>query len=61
MPCVALPSFIIALRRKALFGRLALELFILTGVRSQEVRLATWSEFALEGRLWMILADHMTQ
>lgn len=59
MPYVALPSFIIALRRKPAFGRLALELLILTGVRSQEVRLATWSEFDLEGRLWMIPADHM--
>lgn len=59
MPYVALPSFITALRRKPSFGRLALELLILTGVRSQEVRLATCSEFDLEGRLWMIPADHM--
>lgn len=59
MPYVALPSFITALRRKPSFGRLALELLILTGVRSQEVRLATWPEFDLEGRLWMIPADHM--
>ena len=59
MPYVALPSFISALRRKPSFGRLALELLILTGVRSQEVRLATWAEFDLEGRLWMIPAEHM--
>ena len=59
MPYVALPGFITALRRKPSFGRLALELLILTGVRSQEVRLATWSEFDLEGRLWTIPADHM--
>ncbi len=59
MPYVALPSFITALRRKPSFGRLALELLILTGVRSQEVRLATWAEFDLESRLWMIPADHM--
>ena len=59
MPYVALPSLITALRRKPSFGRLALELLILTGVRSQEVRLATWPEFDLEGRLWMIPADHM--
>src|SRR3546814_13846274 len=32
---------------------------ILSGVRSQEVRLATWAEFDLEGRLWTIPADHM--
>ena len=34
-------------------------MLILTGVRSQEVRLATWAEFDLEARLWMIPADHM--
>ena len=59
MPYVALPGFITALRRKPSFGRLALELLILTGVRSQEVRLATWAEFDLEGRQWMIPAEHM--
>lgn len=59
MPYVALPSFITALRRKPSYGRLALELLILTGVRSQEVRLATWAEFDLEARLWAIPADHM--
>ena len=59
MPYVAIPSFINALRRKPSFGRLALELLILTGVRSQEVRYATWSEFDLNERLWTIPADHM--
>ncbi|WP_017671424.1 site-specific integrase [Blastomonas sp. AAP53] len=59
MPYVALPAFITALRRKPSYGRLALELLILTGVRSQEVRLATWAEFDLESRLWAIPADHM--
>lgn len=59
MPYSALPAFFAALRRKPAFGRLALELLILTGVRSQEVRLATWSEFDFEERLWTIPADHM--
>ena len=59
MPYVALPGFITALRRKPSYGRLALELLILTGARSQEVRLATWAEFDLEGRVWTIPADHM--
>lgn len=59
MPYVALPAFIIALRRKPSYGRLALELLILAGVRSQEVRLATWAEFDLESRVWTIPADHM--
>ncbi|MBY4636477.1 tyrosine-type recombinase/integrase [Sphingopyxis sp. XHP0097] len=59
MPYSALPTFLAALRRKPAFGRLALELLILTGVRSQEVRLATWDEFDFEGRLWTIPSDHM--
>ena len=59
MPYVALPGFMVALRRKPSFGRLALELLVLTAVRSQEVRLATWGEFDLEARFWTIPADHM--
>lgn len=59
MPYVAVPSFMVALRRKPSFGRMALDLLILTAVRSQEVRLATWAEFDLESRLWTIPADHM--
>ena len=59
MPYVALPAFMTALRRKPSYGRLALELLILTGTRSQEVRLATWAEFDLDARLWSIPADHM--
>lgn len=59
MPYVAIPSFLTALRRKPSFGRFALDLLILTGTRSQEVRLATWEEFDLEERLWTIPAEHM--
>lgn len=59
MPYVAVPAFITALQRKPSYGRLALELLILTGVRSQEVRLATWDEFDLVARLWTVPADHM--
>lgn len=59
MPYVAVPAFLTALRRKPSYGRLALELLILTGVRSQEVRLATWAEFDLQARLWTIPAEHM--
>jgi len=59
MPYVAIPSFLTAMQRKHSYGRLALELLILTGVRSQEVRLATWAEFDLEEGLWTITADHM--
>ncbi|WP_338466369.1 tyrosine-type recombinase/integrase [Novosphingobium sp. ZN18A2] len=59
MPYVAVPGFLTALRRRPSYGRLALELLVLTGVRSQEVRLATWDEFDLEARLWTIPAAHM--
>jgi len=59
MPYAAVPSFLVALQRKPSFGRLALELLVLCGVRSQGVRLATWAEFDLEGCLWTIPADHM--
>jgi integrase len=59
MPYVAIPSFITALQRKHSYGRLALELLILTGVRSQEARLATWDEFDLELELWTVPAGHM--
>lgn len=59
MPYVAVPGFMVVLRRKPSFGRLALELLVLTAVRSQEARLATWNEFDLEARLWTIPAEHM--
>ena len=59
MPYVAIPAFVTALQRKHSYGRLALELLILTAVRSQEVRLATWSEFDLDDGLWTVPAEHM--
>lgn len=39
-PYVAVPPFITALQREPSYGRLALDLLILTDARSQEVRLA---------------------
>ena len=59
MPYVEIASFITALQRKHSYGRLALELLILTGVRSQEVRLATWDEFDRDANLWTVPATHM--
>lgn len=59
MPYVAVPAFLTSLRRKPTYGRLALELLTLTGVRSQEVRLATWAEFDFDAKLWTVPADHM--
>lgn len=59
MPYVAIPAFMSVLQRKPSYGRLALELLVLTGVRSQEVRLATWSEFDFDAKLWTVPAEHM--
>jgi integrase len=47
------------LQCKPSYGRLALELLILTGVRSHEVRLATWDEFDLKAQHWTIPSGHM--
>ena len=60
MPYADLPAFIIRLRTAGgTWSRLALEFAILTAARSQEVRLATWSEIDLEKGLWTVPADHM--
>ncbi|HEX4045757.1 MAG TPA: site-specific integrase, partial [Gammaproteobacteria bacterium] len=36
----------------------AIKIILLTGVRTAELRLATWSEFNLTESLWIIPADH---
>ena len=59
MPYTAVPAFVASLRTRPSFGRLALELTILTAVRSQEARLAEWDEFDLKANLWTIPADRM--
>lgn len=56
MPHEDIPAFITYLRSRHSYGRLALELAILTATRSQEVRLATWDEFDLEAARWTIPA-----
>lgn len=59
MPYVEVPAFIRTLQRKPSYGRLGLEMLILTCVRSQELRFATWDEFDLKTREWTIPAAHM--
>jgi integrase len=59
MPYAQVPAFIKTLQRKPSYGRLGLEMLILTCVRSQELRFATWSEFDLENLLWTVPASHM--
>src|SRR3546814_20989066 len=52
MPYDRVAAFIVTLRAKESFSRLALEFAILTASRSGEVRGATWDEFDLGLRLW---------
>jgi integrase len=60
MPYADVPAFLIRLRASGgVWGRMALEFVILTAARSQEVRLATWSEIDFENALWTVPADHM--
>lgn len=59
LSCDDLPAFMAALRQQAGGAARALELAILTAARSQEVRLAEWSEFDLEAKLWAVPKAHM--
>lgn len=60
MAYAEIPAFLTRLKASGgVWGRLALEFTVLTAARSQEVRLATWSEFDLDGCLWTVPADHM--
>ncbi|GGA56590.1 integrase [Nitratireductor aestuarii] len=59
MPYKDVPDFIAALRQRSGSGALALEFAILTATRSGEVRLAQWSEFNFEERIWVIPAGRM--
>ncbi len=59
MPFSDLPAFLVQLREKETWGRLALEAAILTATRSGEIRGATWEEIDLEAGLWTIPAGRM--
>lgn len=59
LPHAELPVFMAQLRSKETMGRLALEAAILTGARSGEIRLATWSELDLEASTWTVPAERM--
>ena len=52
-------DFIATMHAKPTTARLALELLIFTASRSQEIRLADWSEFDLDSGLWTRPASHM--
>lgn len=59
LPIDELPKFMAVLRSEVGMAARALELAILCGSRSGEVRQATWSEFDLDAAMWVVPADHM--
>ena len=59
LPFDDVPAFIANLRQRAGNGARALELLILTAVRSGEVRGATWNEMDIDAATWTIPASRM--
>lgn len=63
LPREELPGFLRDLSNYEERGRtltkLAIEFLLLTFVRAKELRLARWSEFDLEGKLWRLPAERM--
>lgn len=59
MPYAEIAAFMIRLRERESFSRLALQFAILTAARSGEVRGATWDEIDLEAQLWAIPPERM--
>ncbi|CAB3754568.1 hypothetical protein B7G54_12030 [Burkholderia puraquae] len=59
LPYTRINEFVVALRQRPGLAARALELLILTAVRSGSLRAATWDEFDLEHAVWTIPADHM--
>lgn len=60
MPHTDVPTFMASLmRQENSVGRDALKLTVLTAVRSNETRLATWDEFDLDAATWSIPAARM--
>lgn len=59
MPFADLAEFMGELRLQQSVGARALEFTILTAARSGEIRLATWDEFDLDQKLWIIPAERM--
>jgi integrase len=59
LPWQDIGAFMKDLRQRDGMGARALEWIILTACRSGEVRLATWDEIDLEGKVWTIPAERM--
>jgi integrase len=59
VPVERIAEFMGQLRQKQGTSARALELLVLTALRSSGVRLATWSEFNLKQKVWTIPAERM--
>lgn len=59
MPYADLPAFMSALRAGTSVSRRALEFTILTAARTGEVTGASWSEFNLDAKVWVIPGERM--
>lgn len=59
MPFDDVPAFMVRLAEREALSARALELTILTAVRTSEALQARWDEFDLNARLWIIPADRM--
>jgi integrase len=59
LPYDELPTFMTQLRARNGSGARALELTVLTGLRTSEVIGARWQEFDLQRKLWTVPADRM--
>lgn len=59
MPFEEVPAFLAELRKQEGVGPRALEILILTGLRTAEVLEAKWDEINLEKREWIIPAERM--
>jgi len=59
MPYACVPAFLMKLRARESYSRLALEFAILTAARSGEVRGALWEEIDFDQKLWIIAKDRM--
>ena len=58
VPYTLMGDFMSKLRQNGSISAKALEFLILTAVRSGSVRMAEWSEFDLDKKLWVIPAEH---
>lgn len=61
LPYAELPAFMTALRQRSSISAAALEFAILTCMRSEEVRGATWAEIDEQAKTWTVPAERMSR